>query len=257
MHILVTNDDGVHAEGLAALARELGRAWDVSVVAPAHENSGVAHSITIHSPLTFRRADVLAGASCYMVDGTPVDCVKLACLSILSDPVDMVVSGINLGANVGINVLYSGTVAAAVEGAILGVPSVAVSLEASEAPDFDRAARVLRSILEVMCASERRFPLLNVNIPAFGNRPPKGVRVASQCCLGYSDGYEERTDPRGRKYYWLDGDVDQAAAPASSDLAALSEGYVSITPLQFDLTDYGGLKGLSRIDFNGSAGEER
>jgi len=251
MHILVTNDDGVHSEGLAALAGELARVWKVSVVAPAHERSGVAHSITIHSPLVFGQASLASGLACYTVNGTPADCVKLACWTILDEPVDMVVSGINLGANVGVNVLYSGTVAAAVEGAMLGVPSVAVSLEASDQPDFARAARMFRGILETIVDSGRKLPLVNVNIPALGNGPPKGVRITSQCCVQYSEGFDERTDPRGRKYYWLEGDVDAGCAPDSSDLKVLSEGYVSVTPLRFDLTDYERVEELSDMSFNG------
>jgi len=240
VHILLTNDDGINAPGIAALRRAVATLGDATVVAPDVERSGVAHSITIVQPLRIRRiyhGDELYG---YGINGAPADCVKLACSEILDAPPDLVLSGINLGANAAVNILYSGTVAAAMEGAMLGIPSVAFSLAETEKPDFEEAARIARRVLDGILANG--FPphtLLNVNIPRCPASDIRGIRVTHQSRSAYNELYEKRVDPWGRTYFWITGELarDFEQEP-DSDLRALAEGYVSVTPLHFDLTRY-------------------
>ncbi len=240
MRILLTNDDGINGQGLAALKRAVEGLGDVTVVAPDTERSGVGHSITLIQPLRIRKVyhgDAFFG---YGVNGAPADCVKLACSQILDEPPDLLLSGINLGANAAINILYSGTVAAAVEGAMLGVPSVALSLAETERPDFAEAGAIVRGLLDRLLAGglpERC--LLNVNIPGLPRDAVRGVRVTHQSRTGYNDFYEKRVDPWGRTYYWITGELQQHYEnEPDSDLRVLREGFVSITPLQYDLTCY-------------------
>jgi len=242
MHILVTNDDGIMAPGLQALRRVMAEMGDVSVVAPTMPQSAVGHAITLTDPIRVHRMELGDGVVGQGVEGSPADSVKLAMLELLDEPPDLVASGVNLGANVGINVLYSGTVAAAVEGAFFGVPSVAVSIEDSDAPDFDGAARITRRIVEQWLDRDgERAMLLNVNVPDLSPGPPVGVRVAGQSLKGWREGWERRRDPRGRTYYWITGEAEREEKGADSDTAALAERYVTVTPLQFDLTDRGRL----------------
>ncbi|MEA3366810.1 MAG: 5'/3'-nucleotidase SurE [Planctomycetota bacterium] len=239
MRILVTNDDGIMAPGLMALRRVLADLGQVAVVAPTVPQSAVGHSITLTDPIRAHRVDLGEGVVGHGVEGSPADCVKLAVLELLDEPPDLVASGVNLGANVGINVLYSGTVAAAVEGAFFGVPSVAVSIEDSDSPDFEGAARIARRLIDQWLARDAgRATLLNVNVPDLSRGTPKGVRVAGQSLKGWREGWQRRTDPRGRTYYWMVGDPEREEEGAGSDAAALAEGYVTVTPLRFDLTDH-------------------
>jgi len=246
VRILLTNDDGIHAPGLAALRQAVEGLGEATVVAPDTERSGVAHSITLAQPLRIRRVhhgDELFG---YGVNGAPADCVKLGCDQVLGRRPDLLLSGINLGPNAAINILYSGTVAAAIEGAVLGIPSIALSLAEYEEPDFDQAARVARRLLERLCC-EPLDPgtVLNINIPGLPAAEIKGVRVTHQSRTGYNDFYEKRVDPWGRAYYWINGELQRDfEQEPDSDLRALREGYVSITPLHFDLTHYEAIAGL-------------
>jgi len=238
MHILVTNDDGILAPGLMALRRALAGLGEVTVVAPTTPQSAVGHAITLMNPIRVHRVPLGDGASGYGVEGRPADCVKLALLELLPRRPDLVASGVNLGANVGINVLYSGTVAAAVEGAFYGIPAVAVSIEDSDAVDFDGAAGIARRLIEAVLARGRDRPvLLNVNVPDLGRGPPRGVKVVPQSLKGFAEGWERRRDPRGRTYYWMTGDQAPEEAGVDSDVAALAQRYVTVTPLRFDLTD--------------------
>ncbi len=242
MRILVTNDDGIMAPGLLALRRAMAEIGQVDVVAPTTHQSAVGHSITVSDPIRAHRVDLGGGVAGQGVGGSPADCVKLAVLELLDEPPDLVASGVNLGANVGINVLYSGTVAAAVEGAFFGIPSMAVSIEDSDSPDFDGAARIARRLVGQWLDRDAGRPtLLNVNVPDLSRGRPKGVRVAGQSLKGWREGWQRRTDPRGRTYYWMVGDPEDEDG-ADSDAAALADGYVTVTPLRFDLTDY------SRLD---------
>ena len=249
MRILLTNDDGVYAPGLAAMERALRRLGEVFVVAPIREQSGVAHAITFLTPLQARKVYVNDKHWAWTVDGSPADCVKLAVSTILPERPDLVVSGINGGLNAGINVLYSGTVGAAVEGAFYGITSIAVSLQYDENEPFQRAADlatdVIGNILKHNGSSGR---LYNLNIPlkALRNDVPE-VRVVPMDAAQYWETFERRTDPMGRNYYWLSGRPDSRQPKNNNperltDLTALSQGYITITPLNYDVTDKQGIK---------------
>ncbi|MBM4017934.1 MAG: 5'/3'-nucleotidase SurE [Planctomycetes bacterium] len=239
MRILVTNDDGIMAPGLLALRRAMADLGDVTVVAPTTPQSAVGHSITLTDPIRVHRVSLGDGAVGYGVEGRPADCIKLAVLELLPARPDLVASGVNLGVNAGINVLYSGTVAAAVEGAFFGIPSLAVSIEDADAVDFDAAARLARGLVGRLLEHARGQPILfNINIPDLTKGPPRGVRVVPQSLKGWREGWERRRDPRGRTYYWMIGDLEPEERGIDSDVAALADRYVTVTPLQFDLTDH-------------------
>ncbi len=235
--ILVSNDDGVHAPGIDALRHALGAVGRVVVVAPSRERSASSHSLTMDVPL---RADTLSG-DVWSVEGTPTDCVLLAIKALLEEPPDLLVSGVNRGPNVGDDVTYSGTVAAAMEGTILGVPSIAVSLDRNPSGTYDYgpAAAFAREIARTVL--EKGLPegtLLNVNVP---NRPAseiRGIRITRQGKQTYEDSIVEKTDPRGRNYYWIGGYTTTWPDQTESDLEALADGFVSMTPVHLDLTDY-------------------
>ena len=237
MQILLSNDDGILAPGILAMYNALAEGHTVDVVAPASVQSAAAHAITIRHPLICHRVHVGGRFHGTSVEGSPADCVKLAVHSLLPQRPDLVVSGINAGANVGIHVLYSGTVAAAAEGAILGLPAIAVSLEYSAEMDFDRAGAIARQVIDRII--ERGLApghLYNVNIPALRAGWPRGVRVAPQSTLGLDEHFIQRADPNGRDYYWLSGEFGDSSGERDTDLCLLREGYVTVTPLQFDLT---------------------
>ncbi len=238
VRILLTNDDGIYAPGLRALRKQLLKLGTVTVVAPATEQSGVGHSITLLTPLVVEEVyenDTRIG---WLVEGSPADCVKLACLELMPEPPDIVVSGINFGANAGINVLYSGTVAAAVEGAFFGMKSIAVSLEYSEHPDFEHAAELgVRVISQILEHDPKPGSLFNVNLPELADGEPVGVRVVPQGVVRYQEGFERRVDPRGRIYFWSKIDYVPRPHEGETDLTALGARHITITPLRFDLTD--------------------
>ena len=237
MHILLTNDDGISAPGLAAMYRELVPLGEVTVAAPESTESASAHAITINAPLAVQQLHVANEFYGQAIAGRPVDCVKLALKELVDRPVDLVVSGINDGANVGINVLYSGTVAAAAEGALMGVPSVAVSLERGEELDFARAARIARALIRVLIdRGLRPGMLLNINIPNFGRGEPTGVRVVPQSVQLWDDHYTCQEGPDGVRQYWLQGKCGPVSKTEETDLRALLDRHVTVTPLQFDLT---------------------
>jgi 5'-nucleotidase len=233
--ILVTNDDGVRSKGIHALADALAALGDVTVVAPIREASAVGHALTLHHPL---RLEHVRGAV-YALDGTPTDCVNIAVSSVLRGLPDLVVSGINKGLNVGDDVTYSGTVSGALEGALLGVPSIAVSLQQGppKTPpewDFADAATVAREVAErVLAAGLPSRTFLNVNVPRVW---PKGIRLTVQGARNHATTVTERHDPRGRAYYWIGEGQDEWLPNGRSDYEAIRAGYVSVTPLQSDLT---------------------
>jgi 5'-nucleotidase len=250
MHILLTNDDGILAPGLAAMYRELEKLGQVDVAAPDTAQSASAHAITITDPLTVNRVHVHNAFHGWSVGGRPADCVKLAVSELVRPRPDLVVSGINDGANVSINVLYSGTVAAAAEGALLGIPSVAVSLEHGEELDFDGAARMARVIIEHMVATGLGpAQLVNVNIPSLRPGVPKGIRVVPQAVQTMDDHYVSQEGPFGSKQYWLRGSFKNLGADQDTDLRAIVDGYVVITPLHTDLTDRLRLDALKQWDW--------
>lgn len=236
MLILLTNDDGIHAPGLAAMERQLRRLGEVYVVAPTAEQSGVAHSITYLTPLIVKEVYHGAERWGWAVEGSPADCVKIAVDKLCPRMPDLVVSGINGGLNAGINVLYSGTVAAAIEGAFFGITSVAVSLEFDEQAPFDRAARLALGIIEqLLQRKEAQSRLYNLNIPVAALRNSAEVHVVPMDVTPYGDEYEKRTDPWGRDYYWAIGNPPSAVG-AETDLSILSRGQVALTPLAYDMT---------------------
>jgi len=238
MHILLTNDDGILAPGLAAVheaVKDLGR---ISVVAPASAQSAAGHSITLTSPVICRDVHVHGRFAGISVDGSPADCVKLAVLELLDTRPDLVLSGLNVGANVGVDVMYSGTVAAAAEGALFGIPAVAMSQMTGREIDFERSGSLARDVLGRILEME---PLpgcvINVNLPQLGSSRPKGVKVVPQSTSTPLDTYHRRRDPRGRTYFWIDRPERIETQTDGTDLDALLDGYITITPLHFDLTE--------------------
>lgn len=251
MRILLANDDGVYAPGLAAMERELRKTAEVTVVAPMTEQSGVGHAITYLTPLIAQELYDGNRRRGWGVEGSPADCVKLAITALLPERPDMVVSGINSGLNAGINVLYSGTVAAAIEGAFFGVTSIAVSLEFDENPNYDRAAVIARHVIEQLQEHETPGPhLYNLNLPGIATEQadPELVMVPMDVTR-YGEGFERRTDPRGRYYYWSTNDAAPPIRTDETDVTALSKGKITLTPLDFALTNRSRLEEMTRWQF--------
>ena len=252
MRILLTNDDGILAPGLAALYRELTKIGHVDVVAPSTVQSATGHGITIRDPLTVRKIHVHNEFHGHSVTGRPADCVKLAVAELLDEKPDLVVSGINDGANASINVLYSGTVAAAAEGAILRIPSIAVSMEWGDEMDFERAAGIAQGIIasyaDTVKSGKPVCPLLNLNIPTLKEDWPKGLKVLPQAALKADDRYEKTENPDGTRQYSLSGWFSDFGSN-HYDLGALQEGYVVLTPLYFDMTDHGNMEAVQNHDW--------
>jgi len=251
MRILLTNDDGILAEGLTALFEELKDDFEVLVVAPETEMSAVGHAITLANPLRvnkFRRNGAFLG---YGISGTPADCIKIAVQEILEHRPDIIISGINPGSNVGINILYSGTASAATEGAFLGIPSIAISLNTKINPDFAFAAKFSRRIIQFVHENGlRKGTALNVNIPALPEKKIKGISFTTQDLVLQRDKYEKRKDPRGNIYYWLAKETPVEESVPNTDLRALKEGWITITPITFDLTDFKEAERLSSVGFD-------
>jgi 5'-nucleotidase len=235
MRILVTNDDGIHAPALRVLQEQLREFGPVTVVAPDRDQSASSHALTLSRPLRVNRiADDF-----FSVDGTPTDCVVISANGLLPEPPELVVSGINHGPNMGEDVTYSGTVAAAMEGVMQGVPSLAVSLVTHEPADFVDPARFVRNLVRrVIEQGMQRGTLLNVNMPHRPWSEIRGVRITRLGTRIYRDSLVEKTDPRGRTYYWIGGLEPVWQHEEGTDFQAVEEGYISITPLSLDLTDY-------------------
>jgi 5'-nucleotidase len=243
VHILVTNDDGVNAPGLLALAQEMRKLGKVSVLAPDRNWSASGHVKTMHRPLRVKEVELADGTPALASDGAPSDCVALALLGILADKVDLVLSGINPNANVGHDVTYSGTVTAAMEAVISGIPGIAVSLNSPEnhkGPlDYAPAAQVGRLVAQNLIRSGLpKSILLNVNVPYLPFEALKGIQITRQGLRVYRDSLVSRLDPRDRPYYWIGGESPTGVAENGTDFGALADGAVSITPLHLDLTDY-------------------
>lgn len=250
MAILVTNDDGIYAEGLSALNKELRKVAETIVFAPSTEKSGVAHGVTLSSPIALEKV-VLDGSIAYAVEGTPVDCVKIAVKGMGIPKPELVVSGINAGANVGIDVIYSGTVSAAVEAAIMGIPAVAVSLSTRESPDFSFAARFAAQLASTLL-KDRFLPehvLLNVNVPNVPEEQIKGVAITKQSRSCYGEKFEREDVSPEKVVFRLSGKLSDLTEPLDYDVTALSQNYISITPIHFDLTHHPSISSLLRRKF--------
>ena len=247
MRLLLTNDDGIYSKGIEALYLALIQEHDVTVVAPETEQSAVGHAITWLDPLrvdTVHRNGYFFG---YALNGTPADCVKIAVTELMKPPPQMVVSGINLGANVGVNVIYSGTVSAATEAAVLGVPSVAVSIDAFKPADFSGVTNFIPRLLRII--EREGLPdgvSLNVNVPNLPAKDIRGVRITHQGKKKHLERYDRRLDPRDHVYYLLCNSTFTRDTDPSADSSALEEHYISVTPIQYDLTRYEMLEPLKR-----------
>jgi 5'-nucleotidase len=249
MHILVTNDDGVQAPGLLALAQAMRKLGKVTVFAPDHNWSASGHVKTMDRPLRAHAVQLADGSSALTTDGAPSDAVALALLGVVEEKIDLVVSGINPHENIGHDVTYSGTVTAAMEAVINGVPGMAISLHAPEdfhgTLDYTTAAQVGRSVAaRVLAESLPAGVFLNINVPYLKKDELKGFMVTRQGLRIYRDALDARIDPRGKPYYWIGGEYPTAVDEAGTDYSAIQAGYVSITPLQLDLTAYAAMEPL-------------
>lgn len=248
MRILLTNDDGIYARGLSALYEELSQDADCLIVAPEIEQSAVGHAITISRPLMVRRAIKNGSFLGYAVLGTPADCVKIGIKELAEKPVDLVVSGINRGSNAGINVIYSGTVSAATEALILGIPAFAISLDTHKEADFTYAAKFARKMVRLITNNPAiNCSAINVNIPCLPAEQIKGVVVVRQGKSNVIETFEKRVDPRENTYYWVSGDSASDSEEKDTDVAALASGFITITPIQYDLTRYDLMDTLQEI----------
>jgi len=238
--ILISNDDGINADGIITLAKEIKKFADVFVTAPATQQSAVGHSITMSNPIRFKKTYLWKNFYGYAVEGTPADAVKLAVHTLLKNKkIDLLISGINQGANTAINIIYSGTVSAATEGTILGIPSFAISLTSYVHKDFSVAARFASKLAKIII--KKGLPkgtLLNVNVPAVNGKKIKGAVITKQGKSNWKDMYERRIDPNNREYYWLTGFMEKLDKTIEHDVKAIDEGYISVTPIHYDLTDY-------------------
>ena len=242
---LLTNDDGIYARGLFALYQELSRDAECLIVAPEVEQSAVGHAITIARPLMVRKARKNGSFLGYAVAGTPADCIKIGLGELAGGPVDLVVSGINRGANVGINILYSGTVSAATEAAILGVPALAISLDTHEEADYSAAARFARKMAAFLLENPLPNVALNVNVPAVPEEEIRGVVVVKQGRARLMESFDKRVDPRDNTYYWLAGETELPSQDQDdTDAGALKRGMITVTPIYYDLTRHDLLEGL-------------
>lgn len=239
MRILLTNDDGIFAPGIRALLVALQGAGEIFVAAPSLEQSATSQAITVHQPI---RVDAYPldgqAAAGWSIGGTPADCVKLALEALMEVKPDAVVSGMNAGMNLGNDVLYSGTVGAAIEGALHGIPSIAVSYEAGRAADFSAAAKIAGNLV-LSCMQNKMQPatLLNINIPKRIDFTKKAIAYTKLGRRTYANTFDKRTDPRGRSYYWMGGEVVASDHSPDTDIYATEHGMISVTPIHFDLTN--------------------
>jgi len=260
-HILVTNDDGVLAPGLLALTQEMRKLGKVTILAPDRNWSGGGHVKTLDRALRVREFHLQDGTQAFGSDGAPSDCVALATLGYFKEPINLVVSGINVGANLGHDVTYSGTVTAAMEAVIAGIPGIAISLEVPDGHvgpiDFQAAAHAVGIVVRnVILNGLPAETLLNVNAPFLSEEDIHGFRITRQGLRVYHSRLDERIDPRGHPYYWIGGDAPTGVPESGTDVGALAEGYVSVTPLQLDLTSYRALSDINTWDWRESADSE-
>ncbi|MFA7572146.1 MAG: 5'/3'-nucleotidase SurE [Lutispora sp.] len=238
MRILVSNDDGINSTGIINLAKALTKLGKVTVVSPEAERSASGHSITMHKPLRSNRVDFYGdGIDAWSINGTPSDCVKFALEFLIKEEIDLVVSGINRGSNMGTDVLYSGTVSAAIEGAIQGKPSIAFSLSCDDDCNFEHSAEIAVIICEKLCnMGIEKDTVMNVNIPNISKEDIKRIRITRLGVRRYKNCFAERKDPRGKSYYWLAGELYETEDNEDTDISAVKDHYISITPIKIDMT---------------------
>jgi 5'-nucleotidase len=255
-NILITNDDGIHSDGLLALYDSLREIGKITVVAPDRPRSASGHSITLHKPLRMDRVRLANGEHGYATSGTPSDCISLAALDLVGEPIDMVVSGINRGPNLGYDLTYSGTVSAAMEGAVYDITSFAISVTSyDENLDYGPAARFAKYLGEILLRHKLpRSVLLNVNVPGLPAEEIAGVEITRQGKRHYDGRVEKRTDPMGRQYYWLGGDLPVDVMEEGTDVKSIAEGRISVTPIHLDLTADFLLEPLKEWDVTGFSG---
>ena len=247
VRILISNDDGIDAPGIYALASAIKKIGEVFVTAPDKQQSAVGHAITMNYPLRANKFYKNGKFFGYAVDGTPADAVKLAVNSLMKQPPDIIISGINHGANTAISIIYSGTVSAATEGTILGIPSIAVSLATYGKPDFRYAANIAVKIAAAVLKNGLpKGTLLNVNVPAVNEKYIRGIKVTRQSNAVWEDWFETRRDPNNKEYYWLTGRLIASDKSEDTDQYAVENNYVSITPIQYELTDSKTLKKIKK-----------
>lgn len=259
-YILVTNDDGITAPGILALVEAMKQIGDVIVIAPDKPQSGVGHAITINASLRINKTNHHKVKEEYSISGTPVDCVKMATNQILTRVPDLCVSGINHGSNISINVIYSGTMSAAIEGAIDGIPSVGFSLmDYSIDADFTACKEIAKTIAKSMLTKGvPKDTCLNVNIPPLKLSEIRGIKVCRQAKANWKEKFDERKDPSGRPYYWLTGEfVNFEEGKTDTDVWAVTNNYVSVVPVQFDLTAYSALPAVEKWKMNEAFSKER
>ncbi len=237
-NILIVNDDGIYSSGIQALADAMVKIGNVTIVAPDKEQSGKSHSITLNDPIRLRSVNLKKGLKGWAVTGTPVDCAKIAIKTLFNKKPNLVLSGINLGSNLGTNLIYSGTVSAANEGAILGVPSAAISLDSFKGKNFSLAKYVATRIANYLLKNKLpKGTMLNVNVPDVNKKDLKGFLVTKQGNQSFIDTYEKRIDPRGNSYFWIKGEIINNDSSLEYDGEAVASRYVSITPIQFRVTN--------------------
>ncbi len=249
MDILLTNDDGIQAKGLWALYDRFAPSHRVTVVAPDRERSAVGHAITLHAPIRADAVSVNGAQRAYAVNGTPADCIKLAVAELVGQTPDLVISGINPGANVGVNINYSGTLAAAREATLYGIPAMAVSIQGKSPAFYDDAAAFAEKLVhKIDRYGLPQGTLLNVNVPDLPGKKLRGIRLSRQGNEHFKEGMERRLDPRQRPYYWYGIYAPEPVGEADVDAVALARDYISITPLRCDATDYDHLDTLKSWD---------
>jgi 5'-nucleotidase len=257
LKILVTNDDGIDSAGIAALANSLKDIAEVIIVAPHEEQSAVGHGITMKYPLRVSKYSKNGNFFGYAVEGTPADCVKMGIRNIMGESPDLVISGINHGSNTAINIIYSGTVSAAREAAIMDVPAIAISVTSHEASDFSYAGKIAKLLAEkVSKFGLPRGTLLNVNVPNIPESEIEGLLITKQSKAKWDDIYEQRIDPYGKEYYWLTGKLVEIDNELHTDQHAIKNKFVSVTPIHFDLTDYDTYKAMKSWDIEINSNEK-
>ncbi|AWB10570.1 5'-nucleotidase /3'-nucleotidase /exopolyphosphatase [Thermodesulfobium acidiphilum] len=249
MVILLTNDDGIRSYGIRDLSKILSQEHEIYVVAPERERSAASHSLTLHKPLRAKEVEINGAKGAWETNGTPSDCVKLAIYALLPRKPDLLISGINRGANLGTDVLYSGTVAAAMEGAFLGIPSIAVSHVSFERKkDYIKSSNLILKFINIVEKILEPGVIFNVNIPDCLENEIKGFKLVSLQLRNYKNLIETRVDPKGEKYYWLYGVPDETISDFDSDIGAIKKNYISITPLHWDLTNLTLLERIKKMN---------